>query len=382
MIQKRYLFFALTLFAVSCKSLGQNPQKVQLSDNKATIETKNLFQNLNKLKEKGFMFGHQDDLAYGVNWKYEAGRSDVKDVTGDYPAIYGWDLGGLENNSENNLDEVPFKKMKQYIKDVYDRGGVNTISWHQNNPLTGKDSWDTTPNSLASVLPNGEKHEKFNEWLDKSAKFFLSLKGSDGKLIPILYRPYHELTGTWFWWCQNNASPEEFKTLWKYTVNYLKKKGVHNLIYVYNTSDFKTKEDFLKYYPGNDYADILSFDTYQYEDPTVSQSFEQNVNRQFSIIDEVATENNKLIAFAETGYEQIPYNKWWTETLMNAIGKYKISFVVAWRNHGYNEHMTPPKMHYYVPYKGHPNEQDFIDFYNLKETLFQSEVTKEKLYKK
>ncbi len=50
--------------------------------------------------------------------------------------------------------------MKQYIKDVYDRGGVNTISWHQNNPLTGKDSWDTTPNSLASVLPNGEKTRK------------------------------------------------------------------------------------------------------------------------------------------------------------------------------------------------------------------------------
>lgn len=106
------------------------------------------------------------------------------------------------------------------------------------------------------------------------------------------------------------------------------------MIYVYNTADFKTKEDFLKYYPGNDYADILSFDTYQYEDPTVSKSFEQKVNSQFSIMDEVAQENNKLTAFAETGYEQIPYNKWWTETLMNAIGKYKISFVLAWRNHG------------------------------------------------
>lgn len=382
MNHKKYIVFASFLALISCKTGAQDNSTVKISDTKATAETTILFQNLNKLKEKGFMFGHQDDLAYGVNWKYEAGRSDVKDVAGDYPAIYGWDLGGLENNSENNLDGVPFKKMKQYIKDVYDRGGVNTISWHQNNPLTGKDSWDTTPNSLASVLPNGEKHEKFNEWLDKSAKFFLSLKGSDGKLIPILYRPYHELTGTWFWWCQNNASPEEFKTLWKYTVDYLKKKGVHNLIYVYNTSDFKTKEDFIKYYPGNDYADILSFDTYQYEDPSKIQSFEQNANRQFSIIDEVAKENNKLIAFAETGYEQIPYNKWWTETLMNAIGKYKISFVLAWRNHGYNEYMNPPKMHYYVPYKGHPNEQDFINFYNLKETLFQSDVTKENLYKK
>ncbi len=382
MNQNKYLLLAYVFLCISCKTAAQQPSaSVQLSDRKATPETANLFQNLNKLKEKGFLFGHQDDLAYGVNWKYEEGRSDVKEVTGDYPAIYGWDIGGLENHKENNIDGVPFKKMKQFIKEIYDRGGVSTISWHQDNPLTGKNAWDTTPKSLASVLPRGEKHAKFNTWLDESAKFFLSLKGSDGKLIPVLYRPYHELTGTWFWWCQNNGTPEEFKTLWKYTVDYLKKKGVHNLIYVYNTSDFKTKEEFLKYYPGNDYADILSFDTYQYEDPAKSQSFETNVNRQFSVIDEVARENNKLIAFAETGYEQIPYNKWWTETLMKAIGKYKISFVLAWRNHGWNEWMNPPKMHYYVPYKGHPNENDFIDFYNLKQTLFQSDVTKENLYK-
>lgn len=382
MILKKYILASLAFAVFSCNSNAQKTQKVTLSDTEATPETVHLFQNLNKLKEKGYMFGHQDDLAYGVNWRYEKDRSDVKDVTGDYPAIYGWDIGGLETHQEKNLDGVPFDKMKAYIKEVYNRGGVNTISWHQNNPLTGKDSWDTTPKTLASVLPGGSAHAKFNLWLDESAQFFLSLKGKDGKLIPILYRPYHELTGTWFWWCQNNASPEEFVTLWKYTVNYLKKKGVHNLIYVYNTSDFKSKEDFLKYYPGNDYADILSFDTYQYEDPAVSDKFEKQVNSQLAIMDEIATENNKLTAFAETGFEQIPYNKWWTETLTNAIGKYKISYVLAWRNHGFNEHMTPPKMHYYVPYKGHPNEKDFVDFYTRKETLFQSDVTSQNLYKK
>ena len=377
------LLLIYILIGISCSSKAQiDNTNSSLSDKKSTTETKILYKNLTDLSKKSILFGHQDDLAYGVNWKYEAGRSDVKEVTGDYPGVYGWDLGGLEKKSDKNIDGIPFDKMRQYIKEGHSRGGIITLSWHFDNPLTGKNAWDITPKSLASALPGGESHEKFKSWLDEGVKFILTLKDKNGKPIPILYRPYHELTGTWFWWCQNNASPEEFKTLWKYTVDYLKKKGVHNLIYVYNTSDFKTKEDFLKYYPGNDYADILSFDTYQYEDPTVSQSFEQNVNRQFSIIDEVAKENSKLTAFAETGYEQIPYNKWWTETLLKAIGKYKISFVVAWRNHGYNEYMNPPKMHYYVPYKGHPNEQDFIDFYNLKETLFQSEVTKEKLYKK
>ena len=63
------------------------------------------------------MFGHQDDLAYGVGWKYEKGRSDIKDVTGDYPAVYGWELGHLEIDSPYNLDSVPFNTMQQLIRD-------------------------------------------------------------------------------------------------------------------------------------------------------------------------------------------------------------------------------------------------------------------------
>ncbi|MBD0288787.1 MAG: hypothetical protein ICV79_25690 [Flavisolibacter sp.] len=57
---------------------------------------------------KGILFGHQDDLAYGVGWKYEKGRSDIKDVAGDYPAVQGYELGHLELDSLINLDSVPF----------------------------------------------------------------------------------------------------------------------------------------------------------------------------------------------------------------------------------------------------------------------------------
>jgi hypothetical protein len=99
-------------------------------DRQATKETLNLYRNLKKLMKKGIMFGHQDDLAYGVGWKYEAGRSDVKDVTGDYPAVYGFELGHLEIDAQINLDSVPFNKMKEFIREVYERGGVVTLSWH------------------------------------------------------------------------------------------------------------------------------------------------------------------------------------------------------------------------------------------------------------
>lgn len=369
-----FLTLSFVILSHTCKS-----QQVKLIDANATIETNNLYQNLNRVKEKGFMVGHQDALAYGVNWKYEEGRSDIKDVTGDLPAVYGWDIAGIERNADNNIDGVPFDKMKQYIIDTYKLGGVSTLSWHFDNPYNGKTAWDTTPNSFASILPNGSKHELYKSWLDKAAKFILSLKGSDGKAIPILYRPFHELTGNWFWWCKNNATPEQFKEGWKFTIDYLKSKGVHNLIYVYNTSMVQSREEFLEYYPGEAYADILSFDNYEYNDPTKDNSFVENNLKLFGIMDEIAKEQNKLTAFAEVGYETIPYDKFWTKTILESIGKYKISYILAWRNHGWQE--QEKKMHYYVPFKGHPNEKDFIDFFNLKQTLFQKDITAENLYK-
>jgi mannan endo-1,4-beta-mannosidase len=374
------LLLIYSTIGISCSSKAQiiNTNS-SLSDKKSTTETQILFKNLAELSTKSILFGHQDDLAYGVNWKYEAGRSDVKDVTGDYPGVYGWDLAGLEKKADKNIDGIPFDKMRKYIKEGHSRGGIITLSWHLDNPLTGKNAWDTSPKSLASVLPGGESHEKFKSWLDEGIKFISSLKDKNGKPIPILFRPFHELTGNWFWWCKNNASPEEFKTLWKFTFDYLQAKGVHNLIYVYNTADFKTKEEFLEYYPGSNYVDVLSFDKYQFNDPKKDNSFVENCQIQFKIMDEVAKEQNKIMAFAETGYEAIPYDKWWTNTLMKAIGDYKISYVLVWRNHGWQE--SEKKMHYYAPYKGQTSEKDFVDFYNLDQILFEKDAAKAKLYK-
>ena len=168
-------------------------------DKGATRETINLYKNLKNVLNKGFMFGHQDDLAYGVGWKYEEGRSDIKDATGEYPAVYGWELGRLEMDHPVNLDSVPFNKMKQLIRAGYERGGVITISWHLNNPLTGKSAWDPATGTVSSILPGGTKHDLYEGWLDKVAAFLGSLQDRNGKLIPVIFRPYHELNGRWFW---------------------------------------------------------------------------------------------------------------------------------------------------------------------------------------
>lgn len=374
---KKYIltFLTLTFISSSCFSRkSMDNTNLSLSDKKATAETQTLYKNLKKLSKKGFLFGHQDDLAYGVKWKYENGRSDIKDVAGDYPAVYGWDIAGLENDKPNNIDGVPFAKMKQYITEVNSRGGISTISWHFDNPATGKDAWDHTPNSLKTILPGAENHKKFISWLDKAATFFLSLKDKNGKNIPILFRPFHELTGGWFWWGKGNCTPEEFKTAWKFTFDYLQKKGVHNLIYVYNTSSFGSESDFLANYPGDEYADILSFDTYQNNTDSTGQKFISEVQNQFKILNEINTKKNKLMALAEAGYEAVPDPKWWTGTLLKAVENYEVSYVLLWRNHGWQE--KEQKMHYYAPFSGQVSEKDFVDFYNLDQTIFEKDIPK------
>lgn len=353
------------------------------SDLKATKETVNLYRNMKKMAAAGFLFGHQDDLAYGVHWKYQKDSSDVKSVTGDYPAVYGWDLSGFESGQDKDLDGVPFSDQKKYIKEVYERGGINTFSWHTPSPLgNGKNAWDTTHGTVTTILPGGANHELYKSWLDRLATYIRSLKGSKGEPIPVLFRPFHELTGNWFWWCENTCSAFEFTTLWRFTVYYLREeKKLHNLLIVYNTSGgFGTAEKFLERYPGDDMVDVLSFDTYQYDDPAKTDFFEKNCNRDLGVIEQIAQQKGKLFAIAETGYEQIPYAQWWTGVLMKAIGDHKLSYVVLWRNAGWNEWLNPPRRHYYVPFKGDKSADDFVSFYNLGNTFFQREAANAKLY--
>jgi Glycosyl hydrolase family 26 len=344
-------------------------------DKGATTETVNLYRNLKKLASKGFMFGHQDDLAYGVGWKYDAGRSDIKDVTGDYPAVYGWELGHLEIGRDVNLDSVPFSDMQHFIKQGYERGGVITISWHLNNPLTGKSAWDPESGTVSSVLPGGNKHALYKSWLDKVAVFMNALKDGNGKFIPVIFRPFHELNGSWFWWGGKNCTPEEFTKLWIFTVSYLRdEKKLHHLLYAYNTDRFNSREEYLLKYPGDEWVDVVGFDIYQRN--ASNEKFISDMDKMLSMLESIAGEKNKIAALTEFGGNLSDRN-WWTGTFIKAIGGHKISWVLGWRNAGQK---SSGEMEYYVPYKGENTAADFTLFYKMENTLFGKDIKTEKLY--
>jgi mannan endo-1,4-beta-mannosidase len=239
------------------------PVKLSMVDPQATPETKALYANLWLIQQKGVMFGHHDYPSYGIGWKGDTDRSDVKDLTGDHPAIYSLDMRGIDQTKIN------------FIKAAHSRGGISIICWHQNNPLTEAPgavypvgtAWDNTK-VVDQILKEGSAMNiKYKKILDDAADAFFSMKDANGQPIPVIFRPLHEHTQTWNWWGSSATTEEEFISFWKFIVHYLRDvKGVHNVIYAISPQmdavypDAKSR--LLFRWPGNDYVDFLGMDCY------------------------------------------------------------------------------------------------------------------------
>lgn len=373
---KRYLIvLTACIILISCNQKKEETYQHMPIDKDATTETVKLYNRLFNLADKGIMVGHQDALAYGHNWYKESGRSDVKDVTGDYPAVIGWELGHLEIDAEFNLDSVYFSDIKQYIKDTYKRGGITTASWHGDNIVTENTAWDCAQDSVVrTILPNGSNHKKYLTWLDRVGDFFLDLKDEEDKLIPVVFRMYHEHTGAWFWWGSKQCTPEEYKQLWIMTVNHLRnKKNVHNLIYAYSPSETKNEIEFLERYPGDEYVDIVGYDCYATgSDSTAVANYKTAMNHNLEIITAYAQKSGKLPIIGETGMEAIPYSRYFTDAVYSVISQYQyqIGWILFWRN----AWETDKPNHFYVPFEGHSSVSDFKEFVAKPDILMNADI--------
>jgi mannan endo-1,4-beta-mannosidase len=164
---------------------------------------------------------------------------------------------------------------------------------------------------------------------------------------------------------------DEFKSLWRFTVSYLRDSLlVHNFIYAFSPDNrFTSEEQYLERYPGNEFVDLVGIDNYGDFGRDGKYNLEAGIKK-LKIVSDFALKSGKLAAFTETGLESIPRPDWWTGVLLPSLrsNKLQLCYVLVWRN----DSRSPT--HYFAPFPGQASEQDFTRFYDDPYTMFEKDL--------
>lgn len=347
----------------------------------ASAETIALFYNLKEISKTSFIVGQQD--AFSKFYSNNSGNSDVMRTTGSDPGLLGSDFMFITDDMNDGAPSNWFYQQEQSIKNdalnAYDKGMVNVFAWHLREPYegisfyTGEMTDFQKQNALISILPGGENHGYYKQKLEKVSEVAQSMIGFNGQPIPIIFRPFHEFDGDWFWWGANYCSPDQFKELWRFTFDYLiNVLKVNNMLFAFSPDRlFNSEAEYLERYPGDAYVDILGTDNYG-DFETQNQVSSNAVNGKLQIVSNLAKEKNKIAALTETCYfvrpgETEPMPGFYSENLYTAMtsNDVEISFMMFWSNS--NEE-------YCTPTPDQPSVEDFMQFINKPESLLANEL--------
>lgn len=380
------LLFALQLSLFTCWAAPKTPAQ-------------QLLERLAKIQKKGYMYGHQDDPFYGITWEWETGRSDTYELVGDYPGVMGFDLGGIEKGDQKNLDSVPFTRIREEIINHHERGGIITLSWHLRNPLLGTTAWiendikayneavealqkvgrsdlvgqlDNPRHTVKAMIPGGKVHGEFRVWLKRLTDFITSLRDQKGNQIPVIFRPWHESSGGWFFWGDSNCSKEEYLALWNCTQDIVNATPTGQgtlgdyLIWSFSPSygGQWTDEQYLSRYPGDDRVQLIGDDGYQWG---TEEAFRTMLDYNLAHVTQIAQAHGKLIALTECGYINSPDPTWWTRVVKPIVEKYPICYLLPWRNF---------KKEHFGASKDASTADDFKQWASQKNFLFIKDIKK------
>ena len=378
------------------------PEEVTLSDVNASGSAKALYAYLKGLDAADqVLFGHQNDTSKHVSTR-DGVYSDTKDVTGSISGLVGIDslaLTGVELGIDNVDDAV--QKSIEISKAAAAEGAIITLSTHMPNMSNEKiiatpdaarkydfsqcdfsEAKDLSNNCSAEVLPGGKYNAQFTTYLDIIADYANGLGD-----IPVLFRPFHENTGGWFWWGAATTDKETYHALFQYTQDYLASKGVHNFIYVYSPNGpLTSEEEYMDRYPGDDCVDIVAFDYYDDYNTypaEYSGEFVDNLKKTCQVVKNIADAKGKVAAISETGVRvmkadgsdnegilvkgnPIAGHNWYKQVNQVAVDT-GMPYFLLWANFG--------DTNFYVPYKyddthGQELINEFIEFYNEKSSVF------------
>lgn len=214
----------------------------KLSNPNASAETQSLYSFLCDTYGNYIISGQQESTWMGSeDYEFDI----IRNASGKYPALRGLDYMGDD-----------FAGCNRRAKSWYAKGGIVTICWHCGSDFSGShtESMNTELNWDKALTEGTAEYNALIAGMDKGAKALLELKEAG---VPVIWRPFHEFDGKWFWWGKGGA--ENFKKLWRIMYDrYTNYWGLDNLIW--NLGYCGDVND--GWYPGDEYVDIVGADTY------------------------------------------------------------------------------------------------------------------------
>jgi mannan endo-1,4-beta-mannosidase len=253
----------------------------------ATPEARELLKKIDQISGHFTLTGQHNFPNHVSRWS-----DRIYDLTGKFPAIFGQDFGFSGGEDKDSVEGRP--SMIEEAKRQYRNGAVIALTWHavrptDDEPVTFRDSVQghlTDFEWTELLTPGTDLYNRWVEQVDVIAGYLRQLQVAG---VPVLFRPYHEMNGNWFWW---GGRPGERGSAALYRQLYDRFVHVHhlnNLVWVWNVnSPSENAGPIASYYPGAQYADVVTMDIYG----EFKQSYYDDM---------VALAGSKPIALAEVG---------------------------------------------------------------------------------
>jgi len=280
---KKYLFIILILFAF----MQVKAQSFEPVNPNASPQAKTLLKFLYSIKGKYIISGE-----HNFNTQLNTFSDSVKAYTGKYPGLWGSDF--IYNWTTDMGQDVVNEAIKKW-QDGY----IVALMWHEGRP-TDDPPYDwkksiqgklTDAEWTELTTPGTPLNQRWLAQIDKIAGYLQQLQDAH---VPVLWRPYHEMNGVWFWWGDKKGK-DGIQKLWKMMYDrYTNHFHLNNLIWVWGANGirdipFDEAYSYKDYYPGAEYVDILGADVYHFD-------YEQ---KDYNELKELA--KGKLMALTETG---------------------------------------------------------------------------------
>lgn len=232
----------------------------------ATIEARQLLWFMYYISGKKILSGVHNYLG-----RMSQATDSLYELTGRYPALWGGDFGFAD--STHDIDNIAYRHLLvPEIQKQFEKGSLITMTYHQANPAIGEpcqfqggDISSLTDEQWEELLTEGTP--LYEKWRIQMDLFAEHLKQVQELKIPILFRPYHEMNGKWFWW-GGRPGEKGFIALWKQLYKYYTEHHkLNNLIWVWSPD--KPWHGLKEFYPGNEWVDIVGCDIYPVKDTNV-----------------------------------------------------------------------------------------------------------------